>query len=292
MLRELGELGSVNAVADALYVTPSAVSQQLRLLQSTIDVPLTHRVGRTLALTEAGRALAAAAGDVQVALARARQTVDDFVGQTGGSVTMCAFHSAAAALFPPLLRALGASDGIEVQLADEDVAQATFPALTARYDIVLAHRLDYSPSWPDTVAVTPLLHEPLDIALPDGHPLTGKARLAPNDVVDERWITVHEGFPLIATVTAVSAAAGRPVHIAHRVNEFSIVAELVAAGAGVALMPRWTTPTPPGVTLRPIGAVHARRRIDALYRPEHAVRRPVQTVLRLLEQAAQRLRSS
>src|SRR6476469_1021795 len=94
MLRELGELGSVNAVADALYVTPSAVSQQLRLLQSTIDVPLTRRVGRTLALTDAGRALAAAAGDLQVALARARQTVDDFVGQTGGSGTMCAFHSA------------------------------------------------------------------------------------------------------------------------------------------------------------------------------------------------------
>ncbi|WP_460369982.1 LysR family transcriptional regulator, partial [Actinocorallia lasiicapitis] len=81
ILRELGDLGSVTAVADALLVTPSAISQQLRLLQRSIPVPLTERSGRRLVLTEAGRVLAGAAIEVETALARARHTIDAFVDQ-------------------------------------------------------------------------------------------------------------------------------------------------------------------------------------------------------------------
>lgn len=55
-LRELDERGSIAAVAAALFVTPSAVSQQLALLQRESPVPLTYRLGRRTALTDAGRA--------------------------------------------------------------------------------------------------------------------------------------------------------------------------------------------------------------------------------------------
>src|ERR1700712_6127993 len=100
ILRELGELGSVTAVAEALYVTPSAISQQLRLLQRTTPVPLTEKVGRRLSLTGAGRALAAAAAEVDLALAKAQRSVDDFVEGPGGPVRGAGFHSAAASFFP------------------------------------------------------------------------------------------------------------------------------------------------------------------------------------------------
>ncbi|MYS46087.1 LysR family transcriptional regulator, partial [Streptomyces sp. SID5998] len=110
ILRELGELGSVTAVADALQVTPSAISQQLRLLQRSIPVPLTERAGRRVVLTEAGQALAGAAIEVETALARARHTITDFAGRPDGDVSVAAFHSAAATLFPLLLRALSGPD--------------------------------------------------------------------------------------------------------------------------------------------------------------------------------------
>ena len=72
MLRELGDLGSVKAVAEALMVTPSAVSQQLALLQKSVDVPLTRKEGRALVLTDAGRVLAEAGAAVVNAMADAR----------------------------------------------------------------------------------------------------------------------------------------------------------------------------------------------------------------------------
>ncbi|MPY48686.1 LysR family transcriptional regulator [Streptomyces acidicola] len=286
ILRELGELGSVTAVAEALLVTPSAVSQQLRLLQRSIPVPLTEKDGRRLVLTEAGQALAGAAIKVETALARARHTVDEFVDRPDGEVSVAAFHSAGTAFFPLLLRGLAGPDGPRVALADADVAQDDFPRLTREYDLVLAHRLDHAPPWPRTVTATTLLREPLDVAMPADHPLAAKRRLTPRDVADEPWIAAHDGFPILATLEAVAAAAGRRLHFAHRINEFAVACQAVAAGGGLALMPRWTMRPDPALVLRPLSGVQARRHIDALHRPERTARRAVRTVLAELHRAA------
>ncbi|MDX3001402.1 LysR family transcriptional regulator [Kribbella solani] len=287
VLREVGELGSVTAAADALFVTPSAISQQLRLLQRSIPVPLTERDGRRVVLTAAGQALASAAADVELALARARHAVDEFIDQPNGSVSIAAFHSAAAAFFPLLLKA-----GAGLRLHDEDVPQDEFPALTREYDIVLAHRLDHAVGWPRTVAVAQLLREPLDVAVPVDHPLASKRMLTPRDVAHEPWITVHDGFPLMATIEAIGAAANHRLDLVHRVNEFTVVTELVAAGAGLALIPRWTARRHPAVALRPLRGVHTRRHIDALHRPEHTPRQALRTTLTHLHQAATTIRTT
>ncbi|MFJ3175718.1 LysR family transcriptional regulator [Streptomyces roseus] len=292
ILRELGELGSVTAVAEALRVTPSAISQQLRLLQRSIAVPLTERAGRRVVLTDAGQALAAAAIEVESALARARHTITDFAEQPDGGVSVAAFHSAGSAFFPLLLRGLAGPGSPRLALADEDVAQDRFPALTRDYDLVLAHRLDHGPAWPRAVAATTLLHEPLDVALPVGHPLASRPRLSPQDVADQPWITVHDGFPLMATIEAIGSVANRRLDIVHRINEFAVVAEVVAAGGGLALMPRWTARTHPDLVLRPLSGVHARRHIDVLHRPERTARRAVRTVLAELHRAAASIRGT
>ncbi|MEU4495400.1 LysR family transcriptional regulator [Streptomyces sp. NPDC023998] len=286
ILRELGELGSVTAAAEALLMTPSAISQQLRLLQRSIPVSLTERDGRRLVLTDAGQALADAAVEVETALARARHTIDEFVDQPDGGVSVAAFHSAASAFFPVLLRGQAGPGRPQLSLADEDVAQDHFPRLTRDYDLVLAHHLDHAPPWPRAVTVTTLLREPLDIAMPADHPLAAKRRLTPRDVADQPWITVHDGFPLMATIDAIATAANRRLEIAHRINEFAVVAEVVAAGGGLALMPRWTTRPHPALVLKPLSGVHARRHIDVLHRPERLARRAVRTVLTELHRAA------
>ncbi|MFE7169160.1 LysR family transcriptional regulator [Streptomyces sp. NPDC057616] len=291
ILRELGELGSVTAVAEALLVTPSAISQQLRLLQRSIPVPLTERQGRRLVLTDAGQTLAGSAIEVESALERARRSVGEFLDRPDGEVSVAAFHSAAAAFFPLLLRALAGPGAPVPRLADEDVPQEDFPRLTREYDLVLAHRLEHAPPWPDTVTATTLLREPLDVAMPAGHPLAAKRRVTPRDVADEPWITVHDGFPVMATIEAISAAAGKRLHLAHRINEFAVVAEAVAAGGGLALMPRWTMRPHPALVLRPLGGVRARRHIDALHRPERTARTAIRTVLKELHEAARTIQA-
>ncbi|MEU2900560.1 substrate-binding domain-containing protein [Streptomyces sp. NPDC001273] len=110
--------------------------------------------------------------------------------------------------------------------------------------------------------------------------------LSPQDVADQPWITVHDGFPLLATIEAIATAANRRLNIVHRVNEISVVAEVVAAGGGLALMPRWTARPHPAVVLRPLSGVHTHRHIDVLHRPERIARNAVRTVLAELHRAA------
>ncbi|MCZ0986235.1 LysR substrate-binding domain-containing protein [Streptomyces diastatochromogenes] len=80
--------------------------------------------------------------------------------------------------------------------------------------------------------------------------------------------------------------AGRRLHLAHRINEFAVVAEAVAAGGGIALMPRWTMRPHPALVLRPLSGVQATRHIDVLCRPERTARKAVRTVLTELRRAA------
>src|SRR6476661_8830057 len=94
LLRELGDRGSVAAVARALHITPSAVSQQLNVLQRSAPVPLTERSGRRLVLTDAGRALAAAAVEVMAALDKTSRAIGDYLDAPDRPVTVAAFNSA------------------------------------------------------------------------------------------------------------------------------------------------------------------------------------------------------
>ncbi len=114
---------------------------------------------------------------------------------------------------------------------------------------------------------------------------TGTARAA----ALEPWITTHVGFPVGAIIDALATVTGQPVRVVHRVNEFTVAIELVRAGAGLALIPRWTIPAPDGVVLRPLTDIRSTRRIDALARPENITRATVRAVLATLRQTAQRL---
>lgn len=295
ILRELGALGSVTAVAEALHVSPSAVSQHLAALQRQFATPLTRREGRVLTLTDAGEVLARAGAGVIDAMAAAQSAVEEFEHRAGGAVTLSSFHSAGQALFGPLLRALGDGPGVpDLRLADEDVAQSDFPALTAQYDLVLAHRMEHSPPWPGAdLHVVHLAREPLDVALPATHALARKRTLRPRDVIGERWVTSRVGYSPDDVLTAVAALASRPAEVVHRVNDYGAVAALVAAGSGIGLLPRYTASHPyDDVVLRPLHGLSTSRTIDVLARPETLRRRSVQTVVRALRLVMERLVAS
>ena len=291
LLRELGDRGSVAAVAVAMHVSASAVSQQLAALQAGVPVPLTVKRGRRLVLTEAGEALAAASTRVDEALAAARDAVGSFLAQDDRAVRVSAFHSAGLALFGPLLAELAGAggSGTHVALADADVAQGDFAGLTADHDLVVAHRLPHDPPWPTArLVVVPLLLEPLDVALHAGHPLASSAGITPEMLRDERWISTHAGFPLAGVLDHLGALIGQAPRIVHRVNEFSVAARIVRTGDAIAVMPR-TTAAPlavDGMVLRPVVGATLVRHVDVLARPDALAQAPVRVVLAALRRVA------
>lgn len=288
ILRELRDRGSIGKVAEAMLISPSAVSQHLAALQRNCPAPLTRKAGRSLVLTDAGQALAAAAVDVAAALAGARAAVARFVADPVRPIRVSAFHSAGLAFFPDLVARAHDAAFPRVECVDKDIAQDEYPELTAVHDLVIAHRLDHSPHWPPSVRAITLMREPLDVALPADHRLARKKTLTVRDVGDESWIAVQEGFSLLPTVDSIAAAARQPLRFSHRINEFAVATAVVAAGGGIALAPRYTVGPTLGadVVLRPLADISADRSVDVLLRPERAVERSCTTVIDALRTRA------
>ncbi|SMG41141.1 LysR family transcriptional regulator [Agreia pratensis] len=290
LLRELAERGSVTEVAYALGKTPSAVSQQLRTLQRQMGTVLVERVGRGVRLTDAGHALAESSVRVATAIAEAEATWSAFQGGASGTVRMAIFYSAAELLVPGLLTRMRAHSGIALEISDRDVSQDDFAALTSDFDVVVAHRSDdVLPPDRERLSVVPLLREPLDVALPLDHHLATRSRVSPADVIGENWIGVPIDFPLDRVLQAMSAQAGTAARVVHRTTHLPLAEKLVAAGHGVALLPRNTSleRSPGRYALLPLTDLRAGRHIEVLMRPDRAARRAVGLVLDELVAEAQ-----
>jgi DNA-binding transcriptional LysR family regulator len=283
LLRELAERGSVTAVAEATYRTPSAVSQQLKTAQREFGTALVEPSGRGLRLTEAGRLLAEGGATIATAIERVRARWDAFRGEPAGTVAVAALPSAATFLFPEVMREL-ADTAITLRCSDVDLAEAAFADLAADRDIVVAHSLTgVRPAGSDGLTVRPLAREPLDIAMAADHPLAGRAAVSPGDLVECEWIGVPEGYPFDTVLQMVERVTGRGLRVVQRLVDNRLIEALVASSRRIAVLPRFTTPTGGGMVLRPLTGIPSARHVSAVLRPDKAERLAVQRVLRSFE---------
>ena len=294
LLRELSERGTVGAVADATGVTPSAVSQQLKVLEQEAGTPLTEPAGRGIALTVAGRALVQTATEIAIAVERAESRWHDFMKQPAGDVTLTTFPTGGEMLLPQVLARLADVPGLRLVCTDQDPLLPDFADLTPDFDIVLADSPVNSPSWRDRgLLVVPLMSEPLDVALPESHRLAKKTKLTAKDLAGEIWIGAPVNFPYDRILQEIEAVNGVPAIVAQRFMDNGIVESMVAAGQGIAILPRYTTrDRENGLITRPLAGVQTRRDISALMRPDRAERPSVQLVVETLKQEAEKLAAS
>lgn len=285
LLRELADRGTVAAAAHAMSLTPSAVSQQLKTLQREAGVKLLEPAGRRVRLTEAGRVLVARTDDVLAALDRARAEMDAYRTTPRGTVRVALFPSGAAMLLAGLITR-AADHGIEVSGRDIDRPAADAPALLADHDIVVVHRDERdTAAWNPRYEARILLREPLEVVLPPGHPLADQDRVTLAQLAEQPWIGVEGGLMVDDVLRSLAVISGVQPRIVQRVNDFRVVEELVLAGIGVALLPRYVL-TARQVVRRPLAGVRIARRIEAVTRAGADARPAIATVLDLLQDVA------
>jgi DNA-binding transcriptional LysR family regulator len=136
--------------------------------------------------------------------------------------------------------------------------------------------------------VVPLLREPLDVVLPPGHRLARRRRLRLAELADERWISVDVGWPVDDVLRSIAVQTGTNPRIVQRINDFTVTEELVSAGVGIALLPRYSTDDRGGRRLarRPVAGVRAARAGEAVLRTSSAQRPAVRAVLDALRAEA------
>ncbi|GAB2616137.1 LysR family transcriptional regulator [Pseudactinotalea suaedae] len=279
LLRELSVRGSVTAVAAATFRTPSAVSQQLRTAERELGVALVEPVSRGIRLTAPGQLLADGADDVLRALAELQARLDAGIGRPRGRVAIGTLPSAGEALLPELVRRLRDTE-IELDIDDFDLAEADYANRTLDADVVIAHSLTGDvPAGAEALTARVLAREPIDVALPAEHPLAARAVLTPADLIGTSWIGVPVGYPFDSILVAVETVTGCVLPRSIRLRDNRLVESLVAAGQGLALLPRFTTRPRPGMAIRPLTGVPVVRSVVAVARPDRLARLAVRHVV-------------
>ena len=193
LLYELSRRGTIAAVGAALHVSPSAVSQQLALLESEAGVPLLERVGRGVRLTEAGRALATDAGQVIAHLERAEADLAAHTGEPTGTVRMAAFQSALRALFPAALSSLARYPRLRIEVFQLEPDVALSALLSHDVDLMIGEEYPGLPTVrPVSLHRELLCRDPLRLAVPLDDPASTLAELA-----DRPWAMEPPGRALL-----------------------------------------------------------------------------------------------
>lgn len=289
ILREFADRGTVGEVADAMSLTPSAVSQQLKVLTREAGVPLLRQDGRGIALTEAGHALVLRADEVIAAVDRADEEMVAYREGTQPVVRVASFPSGAGVLLPRVVAAV--AEAVDIRPSDEDVTYGEAPGLLTEYDLVITHRDERAAALQSPrVWSTTLLREPIDLLVHRDHPLAACDSVTPAELADETWISVPEGFPVDDVLVSLGVSTGIIPPVRFRFKDFQIVEDMVAHGHGVALMPRYASRSP-RVARVVIREVRAARLYEVLARPGARHRPAIAATIQGLRDAAAVLES-
>jgi molybdate transport repressor ModE-like protein len=258
IVRAIAEHGSISAAARALGYSQPAVSQHLRRAEQRLGVPLVVRAGRGIRLTEPGMVLARHAQSIGQALDAARGELAELVGLGTGTVRIAAFPTASSTIVPRLLGTVrDAHPGLAVSYIEAEPPEALTMLREGLVDLAITFaypgdRADPHRESEGPVETVPLFTEPVVIALPEHHALAidgGPVELAL--LGEERWIA---GCPLCrGHLLAACEAVGVEPDIELETDNAVAVLNLVAAGLGIALLPRLALATavpPEGAVVR------------------------------------------
>jgi DNA-binding transcriptional LysR family regulator len=284
VLRELAARGTIAATAEALGYTAPAVSQQLAALEREAGVELLERNGRRRRLTPAGEELVTRTEGILRELEAAEAALEATTTQVAGVLRCAAFASAHRALLPRAIAAL-AREHPDLRVTTQDMEpEDSLPALKlGELDLVLAQEYAFAPNPADpALERTDLLEDPLRVALPASHPLATGDRVDMRALDAEPWIAGREGSFCHLVVIHSTRAAGYEPRLAHITNDFDVSYALVAAGAGVGLVPELAGPPPPGVVVKPVTGAPPSRRIYAAVRAGSSARPAIAAMLSAL----------
>jgi DNA-binding transcriptional LysR family regulator len=271
VLRELEVRGTLGAVAAALGYTPSAVSQQLAVLEREAGTRLLEKAGRGVRLTDAGRLLARHARVLLSAAEAAEADLASLTGEVRGTVRAGGLQSATRRLLiPAVARLLDDAPQVRVEVTELELEQALPELRLGALDLVVSDEYDGHPRPRPAGLRYELLHrEPLHVVLPAAHPAARDGGpVAVAALRDDVWVAAPTGTGHHDLVVGTCRSlGGYEPDLRHRSNDADVQLELVRAAGAVALMPALTLPAgDPALAVRDVAEAAIGRRLVVVTR--------------------------
>lgn len=235
-LTAIRETGSLQEAADRLHVTQSALSHQLRDIETRLKVPLLNRRTRPARLTTAGLRVLALADEVLPRLkATERELQRLAAGKTGRLHLAIECHSCFQWLMPALDAFRHEWPDVTLDLSAA-FSFAPFPALVrGDLDVVITS----DPQQLDAVSYLPLFRYELVLAVASSNPLSQYRYVEPCQLEDQVLITYPVDRERLDVFTAFLDAEGVEPQSLRTAELTPMIAQLVASQRGVAALPNW-----------------------------------------------------
>lgn len=291
-LREVARNGTMAAAAEALFITPSAVSQQIAQLEDEMDVALTERQGRGVRLTPAGEALVVHTERILVVLDQARSELAQLKREIAGELRVAAFPSIASALLPDVVKTLRAVfPRLQIVLEEMEPPEGLAALGSWRADVAIVDDLSVMLGKnQESYGMVPLTEDTLHVLLPAKHELSKKASLTVSDLQHQDWALDSTSSAFGDFIANLCRRAGFEPRLNARCKGFEMVAAMVVSGASVSIVPGLrlarSIPGTKALRLRP----DVRRKISAAFRRGERNHPAVTVFMEELVRAAAKLR--
>lgn len=238
-LRELSIRKTMAAVSEALYVSPSAISQQLTLLEQEVGASLIERRGRGVALTAAGQVLVEHAERVFAELEIAKADIQRLENLVAGDIRVAAFPSVAAALMPSAIRNLKRQHPLLNIGFDEMEPEESLAALrTWQTDVAIIDDLNVVAGALDPgIETATLIEDVFLVMMGKEHPLAAKGDLMLDDLRDESWVIDTASSNYTNMITQACQGSGFDPRIVARCKGFEVSVALIREHCGISILP-------------------------------------------------------
>jgi LysR family transcriptional activator of glutamate synthase operon len=225
----------VTRAAAELHIAQPALSKQISQLEQELGVALFDRVGRNVRLTEAGEALLPHARAVMAQVEAARAEMAERIGLRRGRATVGTPPTVGTQLLPTVLAAFNRQyPGIELRLHESGVQTLLDLLETGLTDVAVVTL----PVEDEHLTVVPLFTEEMVVAVWKGHQLASREEVEIKQLQQEPWVLSPENYELREATLNACAAAGFTPRVVLDGGETDTLLRFVAAGIGVALVPR------------------------------------------------------
>ena len=281
------DAGSLTAGAGRFGISLAAASKRIAELEHHCGAPLLLRSKRGVQPTPAGQALHAHAIEVVARLEQLALAMDDFQRGATGHLRLWANTSAFAGFLPRLLAAYSAAHpGVAIDLEDalsEDAARAV---ASGAAELAVVGENTPVEGLHTLVCDT----DELALLVPEGHAFAGAASVSLVQALAQDFVTLNRATSLVRQIAAAAEAANRPLKIRIQVRSFDAMCHMVAAGLGVAILPRaGAAPhvVAMGLKLIALEGMPTRRRLLLAMRDRAALSAAARALVEMVEQNAE-----
>jgi DNA-binding transcriptional LysR family regulator len=293
VLCEVVNRGSFSAAAEALSYTQSAVSQSIARLESETGTTLVVRDRRGIRPTAAGETLVSHAETIFAQVEAAEAELTAVVGGRAGKLRVASFPSAGATLMPlAVARFRQAQPDVALTLAEGEPEDIGPRVRAGEFDLALLFEFPGVRERPGAgLRTVTLLEDPMHVALPVEHPLVSKPALSLADLADQHWVQTSAASPCARHVVRSCLAAGFEPYVAFESDDYEVIQGLVAAGVGVALIPRLAlTNVHPGIVVRSLAPQSPTRKVTAATMSGAAMAPAAKRMIAVLREVSDRYR--